>query len=122
MIDYLDGVEAARDFFERTSQESLLYVSVVSVVELFAGKDTDKPEKWAAIETLLENFFIVELDGKIARRAGSLRRVYRQPFADTIIAASALHHGLSMVTRNKRDFEPLKKEFVRIGQQIVYPY
>lgn len=37
------------------------------------------------------------------------------PIKDSLIAATALHHGLTMVTRNRSDFEPA-------GVDILDPY
>ena len=51
------------------------------------------------------------LDGAIARRAGQLRRqigLERLSLPDAAIAASAELTGCTLLTRNRRDFEPLQ--------------
>lgn len=45
------------------------------------------------------------MDRAIAERAGRLRRGSRMRTPDALIAATALEHGLALVTRNRRDFE-----------------
>lgn len=44
-----------------------------------------------------------------ARRATGLGAALtvpdRRPWADALIAATALHHGLTLVTRNEKDFD-----------------
>ena len=65
----------------------------------------------AAYEVFLQTrCTILSLNEDIARRAGrlrgdfSLRGIVRSP-ADMIIAATAQAHGLTLVTRNVRDFD-----------------
>lgn len=58
----------------------------------------------------LQRHEILPITADIARRAGEMRRdflkqgITRQP-ADMLIAATAQIHGLTLVTRNIRDFE-----------------
>ena len=44
---------------------------------------------------LFDYFEIIELDIAVAKRAGVLRREYGRPFADMIVAATAITHDLS---------------------------
>ena len=48
---------------------------------------------------------ILGLDVATARRWGQLSAVLGHDSADLLIAATALEHGLTVVTRNERDFE-----------------
>jgi predicted nucleic acid-binding protein len=55
---------------------------------------------------------MLPMDRQIARTAGKLSGEARAAglapaFADTAIAATAVHHGLIFLTRNLRHFEPL---------------
>lgn len=51
-----------------------------------------------------------------ARLLADLRTVGRSmPIKDSLIAATALFHGLAVVTRNRRDFEPT-------GVEIIDPF
>lgn len=63
---------------------------------------------------------IVPVDADTARLwgeiSGSLRRQGRQlAFVDGLIAATAIQHGMHVVTRNVKDFEPT-------GALIVNPW
>ena len=108
LIDYLRGVEDAREFLTKASKVKLLLISVVSVVEIFSGKETRDIEKRDRIENFLENFEIIELDARIAKYAGELRREHQKPFADMIIAATAIISGIVLVTRNVKHFQGIK--------------
>jgi toxin FitB len=49
---------------------------------------------------------IVPFDLRAARRWGALSAPLGNASADLMIAATALEHGLTVVTRNVSDFEP----------------
>jgi hypothetical protein len=50
---------------------------------------------------------ILPIDAKIARRCASLHVPDPRPERDALIAATALTHGLTVVTRNASDFEAM---------------
>ncbi|WP_409411168.1 type II toxin-antitoxin system VapC family toxin [Bradyrhizobium sp. AUGA SZCCT0169] len=49
---------------------------------------------------------VVPFDLRTARRWGALSAALGNDSADLMIAATALEHGLTVVTRNVSDFEP----------------
>lgn len=108
LIDYLRGIEKSRTFLVNSSNESRLYISVVSVVEIYAGKETENALKRQHISKFLQSFNILILEANIAAYAGQLRRDYQRPFADMIIAATAVHYQISLVTRNTKHFKDIK--------------
>ena len=91
---------------------SLLYVSAVTMGEIQAGiertRDNDaakagEMERW--LERMVFKFQVCAADARIFRRWAVLmhkRELHRIP--DTLIAATALEHGFTVVTRNTRDF------------------
>lgn len=104
LIDYLRGFPESRDFFLNASNGRTLFVSAVNVVEIYSGKDTKEKLKRENIGEFLSNFKIIPLHETVAKRAGMLRRDYGKPFADTIIAATAIEYNLTLVTRNEKHF------------------
>lgn len=48
------------------------------------------------------------VDAAVAQRCARLHVPDRQPQNDSLIAATALVHRLTLVTRNTRDFEPMR--------------
>ena len=100
LIDYLNGINAAKDELARYESRS---ISLITWMEVLA----EAPEA-AELETrgFLDQFKLVGIDAKIAQRAVELRRVKRMKLPDAIILASAQILGLLLVTRNTRDFDP----------------
>ena len=95
--------------------QQAIHVSVVTIEELAYGV----ARAAASARTRLARWFDALLDSRpvildvtpsIARASGDLRaaresRGRRVAQADMLIAATALVHGLTLVTRNGRDFE-----------------
>jgi len=73
---------------------------VITRCELLSGKRTDQ----ATIDALLEPFRELSVNRVVADRAGLLRRTVGIATPDALIAATALAHGLTVVTRNERHF------------------
>ena len=60
-------------------------------------------------EAFLSSLHCYPMSGAIARRAGSLKAGYAREgltlsLADMIVAATALEHGLTLMTDNRKDF------------------
>ena len=74
--------------------------SVITRCELLAGKDAD-PE---TVDQLLNPFTEYPIGRIEAKAAGNLRRQHAIRTPDALIAATAMQNGLTLVTRNLRDF------------------
>jgi predicted nucleic acid-binding protein len=91
------------------------FVSVISILEIEMGilQIERKDVRQAAIlrpwfeEQVLAQFEgrIFPVDTAVARRCAQLHTPDRRPERDALIAATALVHGLSLVTRNVVDFK-----------------
>ena len=104
IIYYLHAEESVCAFVDASIQNaSPLYMSVITEAELFRFPELQSHEE-SAILDLLPAFSIVPLDSHIARMAGALGRVHNLKLADSVIAATALFTGTTLVTRNVRDF------------------
>ena len=92
-----------------------LYLSVVTVQELEHGvllKERRDATQGALLRTWLDAQVIPAFAGRllpvtvpIARQCAALNVPDPRPQRDGLIAATALVHGLTMVTRNVRDFQ-----------------
>ena len=96
---------------------ALLYLSAVTVFELERGVlliERRDPEQGSRLRRWLEERVLAPFDGQIlpidtpiARRCAALHVPDPRPERDALIAATALTHGLTVVTRNVGDFEPM---------------
>jgi predicted nucleic acid-binding protein len=87
-------------------------LSAITVEEVFFGLSARRSPR---IERWFEDFLdrdcrVLEVTTPIARHAGVLRgqlrkRGWPRTQADMLIAATAAVHGLTLATRNERDFE-----------------
>lgn len=94
------AVSILRDVFD---QDVPVYISAIREVELFSfPKLTDREAE--QIEAMIATLAVIPVDSRIAATAGRLRRSYRVNIADSIIAATALFTGTTLLTRNIRDF------------------
>ena len=59
-----------------------------------------------AIWTVCDPCFLLPMDVGVARRWGQLSASIGHDGADLLIAATALEHGLTVVTRNLKHFQP----------------
>jgi predicted nucleic acid-binding protein len=104
LIEYLRGRSEAVEYLEGLTTD--LYLSVISVAELFAGVKGDEEEK--SLNQLLQAFVILPVTEKATRLGGLYRRDYRPShgtgLADALIAATAEENGTDLVTFNRRHF------------------
>lgn len=94
---------ALRDIF---TQNIPLYISAITEAELFGFPDLSNQES-LHIEEILRTIAIIPVDSRIARTTGGIRRAHRVNLADSVIAATALFTGTTLLTRNTRDFKKI---------------
>lgn len=91
-----------------------LFISVISDYELERGVlmlGRRDPRQARALRGWLDGVLlafgtrIFPITAEIARACTGINVPDRRPWADSLIAATALHHGLTAVTRNEKDFD-----------------
>lgn len=92
-----------------------LYLSAISVQELEIGVqlvERRDVKQGALLRVWLDDHVlpafsgrILPIDEAVARRSASLHVPDPKPMRDSLIAATALVHGMTVVTRNVADFE-----------------
>jgi hypothetical protein len=102
-VDHLRGAHALRP-----GRDTVAY-SVITRCELFAGS----AEQESVVGRLLSAFHELPVDRGVAELAGRIRREAGIRTPDALIAGTALTHGLTLVTRNRRDFERVSRLRVR---------
>ena len=114
-----------KSFIEKLPQEDI-YISVITIGEISfgieklpAGKKKHELAIW--LYTKIKDWFgdrIILLDFDIMAEWGKIRaKISRSiPFADSLIAASAISNHMTLVTRNIKDF----KDFT--GMMLINPW
>jgi len=90
-------------------------VAVVTRIEVY-GFTRLKPEEAAALDILFRRLTIHPLDDAVVAQAIALRQQRRMGLADAIVAATALVHNLTLVTRNEEDFSHIT------GLRLLNPF
>lgn len=93
-----------------------LYLSVVTIHELEIGvllAERRDPSQGALLRAWLNGHVLtafadrlLTIDAAVAQRSARLHVPNPRPIRDGLIAATALVHGMIVVTRNVADFEP----------------
>ena len=113
LIDYLNSIEAARGYVD--ANVANVAISVVTTSEVLVGVSE---EGEPATIRFLDGFPLLEIDRTAALTAARLRRRYRWKLPDAFQAALAQRHGLTLATRNTRDFDPGVHAFVDIPYRL----
>lgn len=111
LIDFLNGIEAAREEIRRYTQPC---ISTISWIEVMVGttENDDSP-----VRQFLAGFRQVPINRDIAERAVAIRREHRLRLPDALIWASAQHEGALLVTRDSKDW-PQAAPDVRIPYKL----
>jgi predicted nucleic acid-binding protein len=115
---------AVQHWSDRVDRERV-YLSTITILEMEIGvlrmqrKDAVQArhyEVWLH-EQVLRQFagHIVAVDSTIALRCAALHVPVTVAYNDSLIAATALVHGLTVVTRNVKDFVPM-------GVKVLNPW
>lgn len=114
VVAWANGVSAAR-----------LYISVITILELETGVllvERRDPSQGAVLRSWLNTHVlpafserIIAVDTAIAQRCAKLHVPDPRSDRDAIIAATALVHGMTVVTRNTEDF-------VQTGAVLLNPW
>jgi predicted nucleic acid-binding protein len=102
-----------------------LYLSAITIFEMEAGvrkmmrKDVTQGqllEDWLHTRVLVEfQERILHVDTAVALRCAALHSSVTAPYRDSLIAATALVRGMTVVTRNVKDFVPM-------GLRVLNPW
>ncbi len=91
-------------------------ISVITQIELFASPNSSA-EELARLEQFVKAATVFNvIDEAIVQQTVAVRLQKKVKTPDAIIAATALVHGLTLLTRNTRDFRQLA------GLSVVNPF
>jgi predicted nucleic acid-binding protein len=124
-VDYLQKRSIAQKIFKQIPVKNLLVgYSIVTEAELWAGIKPPRTVEEHVI--ILKPFKRMNINVAIARRAGELRshiatqKWQRIPgIVDCLIAATAEYYGLTICSRNSRDFAIFTNYSIKVVQYTL---
>lgn len=114
IIDHFNNIQPATDFI--LQHQTSIGVSVITRAEVLTGFTSKSDIRLA--QQLLDQFTQYPITTAEADLAASLRHEHGWKLPDALQAAIAKHHGLKLVTRNTKDFNPQKHHFVILPYKI----
>jgi len=110
LIDHFNDIDKATDYLRSVRTEAVL--SVVTRAEVLVGFESEEARCRGI--ALLNHFACLPITLEIADRAAALRCEHGWRLPDAFQAALAQEHGLSLSTRNTRDFDAEAHPFVTV--------
>lgn len=111
IISYFMKKHSLAESYAPLIQGSVLAISFITVGELYCWAETKKwgEKRRNELDVYLKNFIVIPYDNEIARCYGRIvaeRASNGKPIGnnDAWIAACAVHHSVSLVTHNEKDF------------------
>jgi len=108
LIDISQGIKAAREYVDALTEE--WGISQVSALELIVGARDQR--ELATIDAFLSAYAIIPIRESTGKRAYELLKLYAKSHGlhvfDSLVAATAMEEGLTLVTRNQRHFGVIK--------------
>jgi len=114
LIDHLNGIDLATRYLERLNIQQTA-ISVITRAEILTGISNVHKQP---VLSLLDQFILLIIDKHISDLAAELRREQGWKLPDAFQAALAVHHKIKLITRNSKDFDPLKQQYVEIPYQF----
>jgi predicted nucleic acid-binding protein len=113
VVDNLADLPAAHELLDQLSPDGIA-VSIITYLEAYEGveRSEDRQAAEARFQVFMRHVPVLPLSRAVARRCANLRHTLRgqgkrvdRRALDLLIAATALEHGLTLVTRNIEDYE-----------------
>ena len=105
----------AEKFIDDILKETQPALSVITEIELLSWK-TEVEKDIEVVRNFLADSSIIDLDQAIKIKTAEYRKTIGIKLPDAIIAATAFYSGLTLLTRNHRDFAKCE------GLEIINPF
>lgn len=90
-------------------------ISVITEIELLYWK-TDSEKDLIVLRDFIHDAQVLELEKAIKLKTAEIRKAHKIKLPDAIIAATALAHDFTLLTRNVKDFKHIE------GLSLINPY
>lgn len=109
IIDFLRGYHLrTKSIFSKIKNlEIKAYISLISIVELYAGIEAENNQQEISLKQLLSLLEILPIDFNLSKHAGNVRKKYRLSISDSIIAATSSYYKIKLFTFNVKHFTNL---------------
>jgi predicted nucleic acid-binding protein len=107
-VIYLINKQLPIEAFRSLSSIQTVHLSVISEVELL-GWTAPNPTDELLYQAFISKSVLINMDRSIIEKAIEIRKTYKLKTPDAIIAATALVHNLTLISRNDKDFQRIKK-------------
>jgi predicted nucleic acid-binding protein len=89
-------------------------ISIITRIEVLGFNAPDK--HYRTLTNFMDDSIILNLDNTTAAKSIEIRKVHKIKLPDTIIAATAVVHNFTLITRNISDFRNIE------GLRVISPY
>ena len=109
VIDFLRGyhLRTKSVFLKIKNLEIKAYISLISIVELYAGIEEENNQQEISLKQLLSLLEILPIDFNLSKHAGNVRKKYRLSISDSIIAVTSSDYKIKLLTFNVKHFTNL---------------
>ncbi len=114
IIDHLNGIEAATHFLLGLDPGKTA-VSVITRAEILVGIEASDEK---LVKAFLEQYRLLVIDKAVADLSAGLRKTYHWKLPDAFQAAISINHNIMLTTRNTKDFDPAKHDFIEIPYSL----
>ncbi len=95
---------SAEEFIDSTLSDSIPAISVITEIELLCWK-TATEKDLEILHDFINDALVLELEKDVKFKTAEIRKAHKIKLPDAIIAATALVHNLTLITRNVNDFK-----------------
>jgi predicted nucleic acid-binding protein len=94
----------AEVYIDTLISSDLPIISSISEIELLCW-NTQNENDIKIVKDFVKQINVIELESKIKEKTVEIRKQYKIKLPDAIIAATAIVYDLTLITRNKKDFD-----------------
>ena len=106
---------SAEQFIDSTLSDSGPAISAITEIELLCWK-TATEKDLEVLHNFMNDSLVFELEKDIKLKTADIRKAHKIKLPDAIIAATALIHDLTLLTRNVTDFKNID------GLNLINPH
>ena len=115
VVDHLANDPEANRLLVRLSDEGIA-ISIITYIEIYQGvlRSPTPKEAERKLQAFIDTVSVLSISPAVARRCAHIRETlrrqrkeFRRRAFDLLIAATALEHDLTLVTRNREDYADL---------------